>query len=61
MALADFRVQIWADPSLWERLDKQKDARVRWCTTSMAIMVRPVQPVTCQLSTKSDPRIAFAS
>ena len=40
MALADFRVQIWADPSVWKCLDKKKDARVGWCATTMVLMVR---------------------
>ena len=52
MALADFRVQIWADPSIWTRLDNQEGARVGWCTTAMAIMVRSVQPVTYVALTK---------
>lgn len=41
MALAEFRVQIWADPSLWEHLDKQLegDTRVEWYTHTVAFMV----------------------
>ena len=39
MALAEFRVQIWADPSLWEHLDKQEGKRAKWYTHVLAFMV----------------------
>jgi hypothetical protein len=37
--LANFRAQIWADPSLWERIDKKDGNRVKWYTHTMAFMV----------------------
>jgi len=48
MALADFRVQIWADPSFWEHLDKQGGGtREKWYTLTMAFMVSTFSP-TCR-------------
>ena len=47
MALAEFRVQIWADPSIWARIDQNEGAhpRIGWCGSIVALMVYSVLPV----------------
>lgn len=45
MALAEFRVEMWADPSVWEHLDQKEGSRIGWCANMVLLMVRPVLPV----------------
>jgi len=45
MAAAEFRVQIWQDPSLWEQLNQKEGSRIGWCANIILLMVHSVLPV----------------